>query len=351
MHNQRMNSKVINDRQEPWLTAFLDDEQLPTAAATGIALHFGRVADWLLEGCYQRRVAAPRGNDVGEDKGAPESCKAAPVIRSSRSEADHFVSSGEKKTGIRRDNRGPIVVGINGAQGSGKSTLARYLQRALAQQGLRVALVSLDDFYLTQRARRQLARDVHPLLAVRGVPGTHDVTALRRCLEQLRAAAAGASVSWPVFDKAADDRADKWQTFAGIADVIVLEGWCVGTPAESEAQLEIPLNELEAVADADGRWRHYANEKLRTDYAPLFELLDCLCFLRIPDFSLVQRWRGVQEQKLQARSGGGMTADEIAAFILYFERLTRAALRELPALADCLLEFDERQRCVASKFR
>src|SRR5690606_41264080 len=45
----------------------------------------------------------------------------------------------------------------------------------LEDQGLRVAIISLDDVYLTHDARQHLAATVHPLLQTRGVPGTHDV--------------------------------------------------------------------------------------------------------------------------------------------------------------------------------
>ena len=69
----------------------------------------------------------------------------------------------------------PVVIGICGAQGSGKSTLSQAAADALLGQGQRVAVLSLDDLYLTPAERQVLAREVHPLFATRGVPGTHDV--------------------------------------------------------------------------------------------------------------------------------------------------------------------------------
>lgn len=283
-----------------WFADFAAAEQLPPPVCDSIAQHYSRVADWLASRC---------------------------------------------------SGRGPLLLGINGAQGSGKSTLARFLQRALAQRELRVAVVSLDDFYLSGAARRQLAATVHPLLATRGVPGTHDVAELRRCLAALRAASANSVTSWPTFDKAADEPAPQQQQFHGRADAILLEGWCVGTAPEDAAQLNAPLNDLEATADADGRWRNYVNARLADDYAALFAELDCLCFLRIPDFSVVRRWRGLQETRLVAQRGGGMSGTELEQFIQHFERLTRAALRSLPDHADCLLEFDEQHRCIGSTFK
>ena len=68
------------------------------------------------------------------------------------------------------------VIGINGSQGSGKSTLADYLCMSIKQNfEIRTISLSLDDFYLTKEERNQLAKNIHPLLAQRGVPGTHDI--------------------------------------------------------------------------------------------------------------------------------------------------------------------------------
>ena len=79
-----------------------------------------------------------------------------------------------------------LVVGVNGSQGSGKSTLCDYLVSALsAEHKLSAIAMSLDDFYLTLEQREQLAIDVHPLLATRGVPGTHDVALLTETLQAL----------------------------------------------------------------------------------------------------------------------------------------------------------------------
>src|SRR5690554_6850692 len=99
----------------------------------------------------------------------------------------------------------PIVVGINGAQGSGKSTLAALLVYLLqSRHGLSALALSLDDFYLRRRQRQQLAVTVHPLLAIRGVPGTHDVDLACRTISALKRGQC--PVALPRFDKACDDR-------------------------------------------------------------------------------------------------------------------------------------------------
>src|SRR5436189_108160 len=70
---------------------------------------------------------------------------------------------------------GPLMVGLCGAQGSGKSTASRDAAAALTVRGLSCLVLSLDDLYLGKAARAELAAEVHPLLATRGPPGTHDV--------------------------------------------------------------------------------------------------------------------------------------------------------------------------------
>ncbi|MCG7815216.1 kinase, partial [Alteromonas sp. MCA-1] len=70
----------------------------------------------------------------------------------------------------------PFIVGINGSQGSGKSTLTSFIESFLTSvHNKKVVSLSIDDFYYDQSQRNALAIKVHPLLATRGVPGTHDI--------------------------------------------------------------------------------------------------------------------------------------------------------------------------------
>jgi D-glycerate 3-kinase len=261
---------------------------------------------------------------------------------------------------LRRKSDGgtPFLLGINGAQGTGKTTLAAYLSLSLGESGNRnVAILSIDDFYLAKAERQQLAATVHPLLATRGVPGTHDLPMLRDCLARLRELGPGEQQRLPRFDKAVDDRADKasWPIISGPVDLVILEGWCVGSVAQPEAELEEPVNKLETDRDADGRWRHYVNERLRTDYADVFAGLDALVFLQAPGFEAVLRWRIEQERKLAVTAGanaaGVMNETEVEAFTQYFERISLHNLEAVRSNADIVLELDEYHDCVASHYR
>ena len=258
----------------------------------------------------------------------------------------------------RLDEQSPFLLGINGAQGTGKSTLADYLALAVGGSGRpAIAVLSIDDFYLTRAERQRLAETVHPLLAVRGVPGTHDIPLLRECLLQLRELGPGERARLPRFDKARDDRADEasWPAVTGPVGLIVLEGWCVGSTAEPEAGLDTPVNALERERDPDKRWRRYVNERLAADYADVFAELDALVFLQAPSFDAILRWRIEQEHKLAASAGGGaggvMKDAQVREFIRYFERITRNNLETVRSNADIVLELDEYHDCVGSHYR
>lgn len=248
----------------------------------------------------------------------------------------------------------PLLVGLNGCQGSGKSTLGALLVSLLPRAfGLRTVVISIDDFYFTRAERQQLAERVHPLLATRGVPGTHDVALMAKTLTDLLSGLGDIMI--PRFDKAQDDRTDvaRWHRFGAPGDVVILEGWCVGVRPQAESALLAPVNTLEAEDDADGRWRHYVNAVLASDYAPVFKQLDLLLMLRAPSFDCVHQWRVEQEWRLAQRLGAKtgdhrlMSAAAIARFIQHYQRLTEHALATLGPVSDLVLQLNTTREVTA----
>ncbi len=229
----------------------------------------------------------------------------------------------------------PRRIGIGGGQGAGKSTLAALLPPACAALGLRACVLSLDDFYLERRERQRLAERVHPLLATRGPPGTHDMAL---CADGIQALLGEGEVRLPVFDKGLDDRTGH-RVVAGPFDLVVLEGWCVGARPLPAASLEAPINDLEAERDPDGVWRGFVNESLERSYAPLWDELDVLVQLRVPSLAAVRRWR--LEQEGSRPPDRRMDAAAVARFVAHYERVTRSMLERPPGRADWVVTLDE----------
>ncbi|MBB1348221.1 HAD-IIB family hydrolase [Pseudoalteromonas sp. SG45-2] len=238
----------------------------------------------------------------------------------------------------------PIFVAINGCQGSGKTTLADFLVTWFSKNTpLNSVALSIDDFYLAKQARTELAKDVHPLFTTRGVPGTHDVALMNSTITNLLAGEV--NVPLPRFNKHEDDcvLTSDWLTNEKPVDIVILEGWCVGSEPQPLFSLSEPLNELEQQFDKEGVWRRCVNSCLANEYKAVFNLIDYTVMLKAPSFSDVFTWRQEQEQKLIAKKGEGsgtMTNEQLVYFISHFERITRENLNTLSAKANALIELD-----------
>ena len=128
--------------------------------------------------------------------------------------------------------------------------------------------------------------------------------------------------------------------------LIFLEGWCVGLSPQSESELEVPINPMEAEQDPSLVWRREVNRQLANGYRDVFGQLDALLLLQAPSFDAVFEWRWQQEQRLSEqfqkdhpdKPDPTMSRSEVADFVLHYQRLTEHALKTLPDQADFVWE-------------
>jgi len=186
------------------------------------------------------------------------------------------------------------------------------------------------------------AEVIHPLLATRGVPGTHDVGLGIRTIRALRQ---GKPLALPRFDKGRDDRLPvaRWPRWEGRCDVVIFEGWCVGARPQWTHDLEEPINGLERLEDPTGEWRYYVNRELGGRYQELFAEIDVLVMLRPPSFDHVFAWREQQEARLREQGAGSgvMSPTAVRRFVMHFERITRFTWDEMPGRADVVVHLDD----------
>ena len=248
----------------------------------------------------------------------------------------------------KKNTQQTLLVSFNGSQGSGKSTITAFLRLILIHQfEFNTVEVSIDDFYLTHHDRQQLAKNIHPLFATRGVPGTHDIQLAVNTINCLRSCTQQSPCAVPQFDKAIDDRKPEaqWPLVNEPVDVILFEGWCNHAPLSTAAQLEQPVNDLERNEDAEGIWRSYSNRQLAEYHRLLFDRAELLIHLKAPSFEKVYEWRGLQEKKLEKDAGvdnhAVMNEQQLQRFIQHYERITRLCLQQLPELADIVLTLND----------
>ena len=110
----------------------------------------------------------------------------------------------------------------------------------------------------------------------------------------------------------------------------------------------VTLEDMRHFESLYGRWRRWCNAALARDYPPLWSRIDVLWCLQAPGFEVVHAWRRQQEQALQAAEPGrtGMDEARLARFLQHYERISRQALRTLPALAGHCVRLDRARRVV-----
>jgi D-glycerate 3-kinase len=250
----------------------------------------------------------------------------------------------------------PVILGLNGCQGSGKTTLSRFLVEALKVHCIKAESLSIDDFYLSQDQRQHLAQTVHPLFKTRGVPGTHDIERMASVLRQIQQKTYPVQI--PRFNKATDNPYPEtnWTLLNTPLDVLIVEGWCWGATHQSEEALVNPVNNLEKLEDAEGKWRRYVNEQLALYYERLYTSMDIWIMLQAPSFKAVYQWREEQEAKLRLQVAenkedglGMMTPSEIKRFVEHYQRITERCLTELPARVDILFELDDARKIIKAR--
>lgn len=193
-----------------------------------------------------------------------------------------------------------------------------------------------------------MARRVHPLFAVRGPPGTHDLDLMARTLDALAAAGPDEQTPLPAFDKLADERLpqDAWPRFRGRPGAVLIDGWRLGALPEDAAALAAPINALERTQDPDAAWRGAVNRFLIRDRLMLDDRLDAILFLKAPDFDAVLDWRCEQQAGflgIAARDLPDAERARMADFVAHFERLTRRMLAG-GVKADTVVALDRDRR-------
>ena len=249
---------------------------------------------------------------------------------------------------IYNKDRKTKIIGISGGQGAGKSTITGILKLILKKKyGLNICVFSIDDFYKKKSDRLKMSKRTHPLFITRGVPGTHDIALINKTIKKLKQKKFR-TVLIPKFDKSKDDRfqKNKWQKIAVKPDIIIFEGWCVGTTHQNSTELKRPLNFIEKKYDKNSKWRKIVNNLVKKRYKSLFSQIDKLVYLKVPNFNYIIKWRWLQEQKMKltSKSKKTMSKIQVKEFIMFYERLTKHMMKNYSKISDLTIFLDKQHR-------
>jgi len=257
----------------------------------------------------------------------------------------------------KANDKKPYLVGLAGGQGTGKTTISSILKIILEKYfKLKVFKVSIDDFYKTRKERFNLSKKIHPMLMTRGVPGTHDIKIMLDFFKKAKSKNFK-KIKIPNFNKAVDDRSPKndWYNIKQKPDVIIFEGWCVGARAETNKILKKAINSFEKNKDQKLIWRKYVNRELKTSYKKLFSQLNSLVYLKAESFSLLQKWRLKQENKLWLKTKTKsnhkiMSKDEVINFMQTYQRITQNMFKNAPKYSSIILNLNSNHQIKTIKY-
>ena len=234
----------------------------------------------------------------------------------------------------------PLLIGVAGGNGSGKSTMVTWLRQLLELNNVRAVSLSVDDFHLTQTERCQLSKTVHPLLQTRSA-GTIDVTLMTDTLFQLLHLSNGDEITVPRFSKLMDDRepSDQWWSTRGPIDVILWEGFCISSQAQSNDEITVPVNRLESEQDPNCIWREFVNEQIKRMQLS-FDWIDRLIYLSVDTFSevIANRARTEITMKNKLTNYTPMNQQSLACFLMQYQRMFQSQQSRLPKVADYCVE-------------
>eukprot|EP00921_Rhytidocystis_pertsovi_P014143 GHVQ01023048.1.p1 GENE.GHVQ01023048.1~~GHVQ01023048.1.p1 ORF type:complete len:429 (-),score=51.07 GHVQ01023048.1:959-2062(-) len=229
-----------------------------------------------------------------------------------------------------RTKQETLMVGMSAPQGCGKTTLGAVLQHLFSLEAVPCVAVSLDDFYLPHDELRILSPD-NPLLHMRGNPGTHDVSMLCRCMQQLKDGVE-LCVRLPGYDKAArqgqGDRSDAYKE-VHVKDigsgVVLLEGWMMGfrSISDDEVTEESIIQATEDVLSdlpRDDRLKYWREvNRYLSGYHDVWDMLDVWVVFEVACIDWIFKWRLEQERGLARKKGDKVMEDqEVADFVTRF---------------------------------
>lgn len=223
----------------------------------------------------------------------------------------------------KKDSRG-FIVGVSAIQGVGKTTQGEILEILLPDFGYSSIALSIDDHYITHAELNEL-RKKDPRFIRRGV--THDVPLAVQNLQHLRDMKDNMEIKIPIYDKGAEhgdgDRAG-WKTISKKPDFIFYDGWMLGVRrAEDESIFESGLPALDTPEHI--QFAKDINKKL-DEYLPLWDLIDFMNVLYVPNYQISLKWRDQAEESLR-RQGKGMSNKAIKEFVYYFWRSVHPAIQ------------------------
>ena len=202
------------------------------------------------------------------------------------------------------------IIGISALPGTGKSTLGKWLEAISLKLNFKIAVISIDDFYLPSDEMK-IAIKNNPWNVSRGFPGSHSVKLM---YEKLLSWKENGELNVPVFDKSLrNGLGDRSHWRSDNPDLLILEGWFLGIEP-----LFIDINDQpmkSANLSAHESSYRFNIQKNLYEYLDVWSLIDNIWHLKPLMFEYMNMWKSNQEEEMFLHKGNALQDEKLSNFL------------------------------------
>ena len=210
------------------------------------------------------------------------------------------------------------IIGISALPGTGKTTLGKWLEKISLKFDFKIAVVSIDDFYLPSEEMK-LAIKNNPWNVSRGFPGSHSVKLM---YEKLTNWKNDGKLQVPVFDKSLrNGLGDRSYWRSDEPDLLILEGWFLGVrPLSMEINNKVSMDRKEneifttPLTSDESSYRIKIQQNL-IKYLDIWNLMDDVWHLKPLKFEYLNLWKSNQEKEMLLNKGNALTSKNLSNFL------------------------------------
>ena len=202
------------------------------------------------------------------------------------------------------------IIGISALPGTGKTTLGNWLEAISRNLNFKIAVISIDDFYLPSNEMKLAIKD-NPWNVSRGFPGSHSVKLMQ---EKLLNWKINGELNVPVFDKSLrNGLGDRSHWKIDNPDLLILEGWFLGVkPFIGDFKYQ-KINS-EELSPHESSYRINIQTNLHK-YLDVWKLIDNIWHLKPLKFGYMNNWKTNQEKVMFLQKGKALQDENLSNFL------------------------------------
>jgi len=202
------------------------------------------------------------------------------------------------------------IIGLSALPGTGKTTLGKWLEAISLKLKFKIAVISIDDFYLPSNEMKIAIRN-NPWNVSRGFPGSHSVKLMHDKLLEWKK---NGELNVPVFDKSLrDGLGDRSHWRSDNPDLLILEGWFLGTKPLSTDINDLFFERIK-LSSHESSYRFKIQKNLK-EYLDVWSLIDNIWHLKPLKFEYMNMWKSNQEQEMLLQKGNALKDKKLSNFL------------------------------------